>query len=398
MLNTISNTYLLNQVYKAQIFGRWENIYSFNNPGYLFAWGRNSYGELGTNDTNSYNTPTQIGNSFWLKCSTGYGYTLAIDSNSNLWSWGQNDQGQLGTQDNVNYSSPMQIPGTWKTVSSSDTKYVLAIDSNNNLWAWGSNTYGQLGTVDTFNYSSPMQIPGKWLQASAGGIISSSSALVGWSLALDTSGQLWGFGRDFGCMVGTTSVINYSSPVKIGSNVWSNISYNGYFGAFLTQKSDNSIWFLGASSYGSNALNSATFNYSSPVQVVGNWLQVSVAPASFLSGSGSKSQEHTLLINTSNQLFGAGLNTAGELGQGNFTGSYSSPVQIGTSNKWLYSFTGQRSSFIIDSSYHIWSCGNNNYGQLGTGDTNNKKSLVQIQGLWLYGSSSGFHTTGILLP
>ncbi|MBK7148652.1 MAG: hypothetical protein IPH78_07440 [Bacteroidetes bacterium] len=65
--------------------------------GTLWAWGYNSYGQLGTNNTTTFNYPVQVGSATnWQYVSAGYYHTMAIKSDGTLWAWGYNGYGQLG--------------------------------------------------------------------------------------------------------------------------------------------------------------------------------------------------------------------------------------------------------------------------------------------------------------
>lgn len=57
--------------------------------------------------------------------------------------------------------------------------------------------------------------------------------------------------------------------------------------------------------------------------------------------------------------------------------NYTYPEKIGN-RKWLAASMGGGFSLAIDSDRHLWSCGINNEGQLGLGDTDNRNQFTQI--------------------
>ena len=65
---------------------------------------------------NAASSPVQVPGTNWSAV-TGLDYvTVAVKTDGELWAWGLNTSGQLGQNNTTNYSSPVQIPGTdWVT-------------------------------------------------------------------------------------------------------------------------------------------------------------------------------------------------------------------------------------------------------------------------------------------
>jgi alpha-tubulin suppressor-like RCC1 family protein len=120
--------------------------------GTLWVWGYNYHGQLGDN-TSGINKKTPVttfaGGTDWRLVSTGEDHTLAIKNGGTLWVWGRNNFGQLGTNTSGDSkSTPVTTfaGGTnWKRVSGG-YQFTAAIKNDGTLWTWGSNSYGQLGT------------------------------------------------------------------------------------------------------------------------------------------------------------------------------------------------------------------------------------------------------------
>jgi len=77
-------------------------------------------------------------------------------------------------------------------------------------------------------------------------------------------------------------------------------------------------------------------------------------------------------------LYAWGLNTSGQIGQGNTTSPQSSPVQI--TGTWTSVAAGNDSAAGIKSDGTLWLWGDNQVGQLGLGDTTNRSSPTQVLG------------------
>jgi alpha-tubulin suppressor-like RCC1 family protein len=208
----------------------------------LWAWGQNTAGQTGDSTTVGKSSPTQIaGNtSSYTFITAGVSDTFAIRTTTNLlFAWGLNTAGQLGLNDTANRSSPVQvfagtmtsplIPIRLNTVSGSSYTVVQAgsaasvIDSLGRLFTWGTNTNGQLGDNTTTNRSSPVQLGGL-----TGFIYSFSPIQVGSSsysqvsagyshtLAIGITGSLYAWGKT----PANGATVTRSSPVQIGSNSW----------------------------------------------------------------------------------------------------------------------------------------------------------------------------------
>jgi len=77
--------------------------------GTLWNWGFNAYGQLGVNDITSRSTPvtTLLGGTNWKSTSGGGYYTVALTTDGTLWTWGRNSYGQLGVNDTTTRSTPV---------------------------------------------------------------------------------------------------------------------------------------------------------------------------------------------------------------------------------------------------------------------------------------------------
>ena len=90
--------------------------------GTLWTWGSNTNGQLGDNSTTDKSSPVQTvtGGTNWKQVACGIGHTKAIKTDGTLWAWGKNTVGQLGDNTRTNRSSPIQTVtgGTdWKQIS-----------------------------------------------------------------------------------------------------------------------------------------------------------------------------------------------------------------------------------------------------------------------------------------
>jgi alpha-tubulin suppressor-like RCC1 family protein len=191
-------------------------------------WGDNTNGLLGDNNTPSYFS--------WSKISSGGLHTVAIRSDGLLFAWGRNTEGQLGVSDTVHRSSPVQISTnttSWNSVGAG-VSHTIAIRGDGTLWTWGGNKYGQLGDSTTVNRSAPTQIGGltTWTTSVAGGNHSS---------AINSTGQLFLWGNNNSGQLAQNYVLNSkSSPVQVRATnnlVINSVVFNGTTDSLLAPAS-----------------------------------------------------------------------------------------------------------------------------------------------------------------
>jgi alpha-tubulin suppressor-like RCC1 family protein len=133
--------------------------------GTLWTWGRNSFGNLGTNDTIDRSTPvtTFAGGTNWKQASTGCvltaaNFTAATKTDGTLWTWGGGDSGRLGNNQISNRLTPVTTfaGGTnWKFVNCG-AQHTAAIKTDGTLWVWGVGTLNVLGINVLGNRVTPV--------------------------------------------------------------------------------------------------------------------------------------------------------------------------------------------------------------------------------------------------
>ena len=214
--------------------------------GSLWAWGNNSSGQIGNNGVTTRElTPVRIGTETnWTAISAGDYHSLALKSDGSLWAWGRNSYGQLGDGTTDNRKIPVIIgenTGYWTAVSAG-ADYTLALKSNGSLWAWGANYFGQLGNGNTSTRYTPGQVGTEtgWTTISAGGYH---------ALALKSNGSLWAWGYNSSGQLGNGNTSTRYTPSQVGTETdWSVISAGGDYTVAL--KKNGTPWAWGNNLYG----------------------------------------------------------------------------------------------------------------------------------------------------
>lgn len=250
--------------------GGGEHLLAQKTDGTLWAWGKNTYGELGDGTTNFSYNPVEVGtDNDWQSVSLGEEFSVAVKSNGTLWAWGLNYYGELGDGTTVAKHVPTQIGAAsdWQSVAAG-VSHVLAIKTDGTLWAWGYNRFGMLGEGTQTDELAPVQIGTStdWKFISASNFH---------SLAIKTDGTLWAWGMNIYGQIGDGTSIEKDSPVQIGTDVnWESVSAGLYYSLGL--KKDSTIWSWGSNYGGELGLGSHTVPYA-PTQIGtdADWISIS---------------------------------------------------------------------------------------------------------------------------
>jgi alpha-tubulin suppressor-like RCC1 family protein len=200
----------------------------------VWAWGYNGNGQLGNNSTSNSSTPVQVSGggaalSNIIAVAAGGRHSLALAGDGTVWAWGDNTYGQLGvpsTDTPSGYSTtPVSVAGTnlaniTKIAAGGDFSLALKDDGTGagtgTVWAWGNNTNGQLGIPNTTtvnNYSEPQQVVKADGSALAGIINIAAGGSHG--LAIDKDGNIWAWGYNIFGQLGDGTTTTQFRAVKV---------------------------------------------------------------------------------------------------------------------------------------------------------------------------------------
>ena len=246
--------------------------------GNAYAWGDNGYGRLGNGTTSGYqttpvmvrtpdrNTYPDLPKDFtYLQVSAGYYHSLALGSDGNAYAWGYNTYGQLGNGTTTERHTPVRVKTpdrntypdlpkdfTYLQVSAGGD-HSLALGSDGYAYAWGCNYYGNLGnntasgTGDSNPVPKRVRDPANPTETSKGQQAAQVSGGYHLSLALGSDGNAYAWGDNRRGQLGDNTTNSKSVPVPVSFNlqlVITGVRFDSNAGTNLTRGDGNSVTVL----------------------------------------------------------------------------------------------------------------------------------------------------------
>lgn len=313
-----------------------------------------------------------------IKFSLGGSFTLALYNNEKIFVWGNNRFGQLGIGYKNDYIKPQEITSQFAlnydekiTCITASFRSSYLLTNQGRLFAWGNNEYGQLADKTLINCVKPMDITSRFklyndekiIKISAGGFH---------ALLLTNQGRIFAWGNNQYGQLGDGTYINKSKPVNITPNC--NLHYNEeidniYTGLghslFITSLGRVFSW--GNNKYGQLGVVNST-KENTPIDITRNFMLISNNEKIKTIASGAL---HTIFITDLGRIFTCGNNEHGQLGDTTMKDSFI-PVDItkhfNTNQKIIKATAGRNFSLALTNTGKVYGWGNNKFGQLGIND------------------------------
>lgn len=223
----------------AQIASGGEHNLALITNGSVYAWGRNTCGQLANGSTTDVYAPTQIivpgvVDSLYA----GRNNTAVILWDGSLWMAGDNSCGQLcqpASQQPV--TSFVRIPLDRVAQVALGERHVAAVTMSGDLYVWGDNTYGQVGNWQISATSAPQLILSGIRAVAAGD---------NHTMAVANEGTLYAWGRNDNGQLGDGTTSNSYSPEVVMRDVA--MVRTGY-GHTVALGSDGTLWGVGLNGY-----------------------------------------------------------------------------------------------------------------------------------------------------
>lgn len=179
-----------------------------------YAWGDNSYGQLGDGTTDNSDVPVQVQGLRGVRALAQAGrHTLALLENGMVMAWGENFFGQLGDGTTTNSAVPVAVAGVSEAVAvAAGEGHSLAVLKDGKVLAWGENSHGQLGDGTTEDSDVPVAVSGL-------SEVAAVAAGESFSLALLKDGTIMAWGENSLGQLGDGSHQGSDVPVPVAESL-----------------------------------------------------------------------------------------------------------------------------------------------------------------------------------
>ncbi len=379
-------------------------------------WGDDRGGQLGDAASAYRTTPVEV-------CATGQSapcvsffgnvttiamgnyHTVALTSAGAVYTWGANESGELGLGTMSARSSATSVGGlVGITQLSGGDGFSMAL-SGGNVYMWGDNHAGQLGNGTSSGSVAPVEVCAPGQTAPCASFLSNVSAIAAggdFAMALTTGGNVYTWGANWDGALGTGSTTWSNVPVEVCA-VGGAAPCGTFLGGVtaISASGDHALAVIGGNVYawgrdvegedGNGVFNPGVCRCeTAPVEVEG------VGGVGFLSSIGSVAAggTHSLALSTTGVVYGWGADWANQLGDNTLMAT-ALPVHTlavgGAGNLTSINAiaAGLTWSMALTSAGGVDAWGDNNYGELGDGNTSGASFPVQVQGVGGVGTLSG---------
>lgn len=335
--------------------------FAWNLKGEVWGWGENNSGQLGDGTTQNKTSAIRIPDlDQFIMISAGAEQSLGLKADGTVWAWGIDSYtGQV---------RPLtQVQGLNNIVSiSSGLRHYLALKADGTLWAWGNNSFGTLGDGTAIDRLTPVKVQG------LAPVMSMAAGYYN-SIALCEDGTVWVWGSSARGILGyheSDVTYNQLTPLKIaGLEGITQIDIQYHHAVALGM--DGKVWTWGLNDSGQLGNGGVGLDRAmpQPVDNLSNIIKIST------------SWNHTLALSSEGEVWSWGSNDSGQVGDGTNDDKKLIPVRSAHLEGIRDVEAGIGYSLAVKRNGSLWSWGNNNHGQLGTGDTAPRITRTLINGI-----------------
>ncbi|KAH9261568.1 hypothetical protein BASA81_000224 [Batrachochytrium salamandrivorans] len=342
-----------------RLAGMGPNFLVLQHDGQVFGVGRNNFGQLGLGTTDSALLPqAMLSVTNASDVSAGTYHSCLIDQGSIVKCTGYNGNNQLG--DGTNTERHMLVP-TLGLDSGIEEVYCGYLGSCARMTSGKAQCWGKFANAVR---SSPVNI-------TIPGGIQSMSLGNGHACIVEVGGKLYCMGVNANGQLGTGNPTNQAAPIQVVGLAAENIVSVACGDAHTCAVNAAGAMFCWGSS-GSGRLGNPSIGSDSPnpVQVVG------ITSGAAFAWTGNY---NSFVLMQNGTMWAFGRDSYGVFGTGS-TGTQTAPIVFGQGVSGVVEVRGGLfTTCVLLQNDRVWCTGDNQYGQLGVGNTTNFQTLVEMQ-------------------
>jgi alpha-tubulin suppressor-like RCC1 family protein len=374
----------------ASFLSEGRSVFVRDQNGALYGAGYNAYGQLGNGQSGVTQQTTAVPYALPSGKTARYAgilnvATFALTEDNYIYSAGACEYGLLGSSYTISGCSnaatpvrvtlPTPVASTLNTLPTTNialdrqTAYVRM--QGGRVYGWGHNDFGQLATTNTTDQATPIQIGTYGDSGAAKAIQVITDGIAVW--ILDDKGEVWGAGwNGRGQIANTTNEYLYSLTkltLPVSAKI-TKIATDQYSLLALTE--DGEVYGAGSNTNGQLGNGTTSDTTLSPTKFILPAGVKAVDIYNTSSGSFDSPYNNSYVIGDNGRVYGTGSNDFGQLGDGT-TVDRSTPVAMnvidGTTIQAQQIQAGFGTAVILTTDQTVYTVGNNGHGQLGDGTT-----------------------------
>ena len=295
---------------------------------------------------------------------TAGSHTVILKADGTVWSYGINSSYELGDGTTKSSDMPIKVKfpeGTIIKQIAVGNTHNLALDSEGNVWGWGANSNNALGTI-TARVPVKLGLTG----------IKKIAANNDQSMALTSDGYVYVWGLNNNGELGIRTYEKVTKPTLLPYiNSVLDISLGKNHSILLT--TNGKVLTTGLNAYGQTGKKEGKSNTFEEIEL------------SDLIGQISAGDNHSVLVTVKGEVYTFGLNNKGQLGTGN-NENVTAPTKLKDINSIMKASAGNGQTLLLNANRSIYSSGANEQGELGIGTNENKNIFAKVTAV------SGFMT------